>query len=148
MDMKLVVLLCILASLLYSAELIGTDRYLDKTSPIITTFFLGVFIALFAAPAALEGLRNGSVNLPSYKEIAIIAAVAICSFLADWSHFAALHYKAGTVELAMFYLLIPVICSVIEMRIPSMNMIVAWILGGAALLIVSFELAKIKAQNG
>ena len=143
--MKFVVALCVLASLLYSGEIVGTDKYLEKTSPVMTTFFVGLFVAIFAAPTALVGLQNGSSHFPSYREIMIIGAVALCSFLADWAHFAALHHKAGTVELAMFYMLIPVICSIMEMRAPSWHMIVAWVLGGIALLIVSYEIAK---KNG
>lgn len=145
--MEKIVILCVLAAFLYSGEIVVTDNFLSKSSPIMTTFIFGVFLTLFSAPPALITWHFELVKAPSYYEICFIALAAFIGFLADWTHFAALHYGSGSVSLATFYMLIPVICSGMQMKWPSLNILIAWVLGGIALFLVYQELAKEEAQK-
>ena len=76
------------------------------------------------------------------KEWILIASIVVISFTADWAHFAALKAHAGATVLATFYLMIPIICTMMKGEIPSARMVYAWILLGVALFLVKDELLE------
>lgn len=131
---------CLLASVLYTFELAVTDRQLPRVSPIALTGLFGICIAASAIPGAITSYRQGELELPRGREWILIAVLGALSFLADWCHFSALHYRAGSAVLATFYLVLPVTCSILLWEPPSLRRVVAWILGGIAILLVSSEL--------
>ncbi len=131
---------CFLAALLYATEIVITDKHLSRVSPVLLTGLFGLGIMLAAVPGIVSAYQNGSLQSPSGHQWTLIAAVAILSFFADWSHFSALERRAGSAVLATFYMLLPVICSLLKFQLPSSNMILAWLLGGVALFLVSGEL--------
>lgn len=149
-------LLCILASAMYATEIVLTEKYLKGVSSVVLTMLLGATIVIFGIPFALYAAHsNGvevhdpkaesstsSLKLPSVKQLGILILVSGFSFLADWSHFEALKRHASSAALATFYVLIPVICTAMKGELPSGRMVAAWILGGAALLLISSELTN------
>ena len=141
-NQRIALVLCFMASLCYAAELVITDKKLGKVSPIVLTFFFGITIAICALPGVLHGIKTGSAVFPPWKSVMLVVAVGVLSFLADWCHFGALHYKAGGTVLATFYMLLPVFSSMMKGNVPSLRMIAAWVLGGAALYLISHELVE------
>lgn len=135
-------LFCVLACVFYAGEVVMVDKWLSHTSPIMITMLFGAGIAIFAVPGVLQGVQSGSIAMPSWKEVMLILGIAFVAFLADWFHFAALNQRVGAVVIATSYVLIPVACSIMKWESPSLKMIVAWILGGIALYLISDELKK------
>ncbi len=74
--------------------------------------------------------------MPTSTEWALIGLVTIFFFGADYTHFYALHLRAGAVLLSTTYLLIPVIASVIEFQQPSLQLVLSWMFGFASLLLL------------
>jgi drug/metabolite transporter (DMT)-like permease len=72
-----------------------------------------------------------------------VIAMATMSFVGGWSHFAALNAHSGAVKLGMFYMMLPVAASlpklVLKGELPTCKMIIAWILVGVAIWLISSD---------
>ncbi len=133
---------CMLAALFYAGEVAAVDRWLTHVSPVAMTMIFGIAIAIFALPGVLHGMQSKTITLPGWKEVIMICAVAFISFLADWTHFAALSHKAGGTTVATFYVFIPIFCSIMKWEMPSLRIFASWVLGGIALYLISDELLE------
>lgn len=134
---------CALASVMYAAEIVIADRYLRHIAPSVMTFCLGLGVAICALPFALYNVccnKADVITMPTGREWILIAAMVIVSFAADWAHFVALKANAGATILATFYLMIPVICTMMKGEVPPARMLCAWALLGVALFLVKEEL--------
>lgn len=140
--MNVALILCMLAALLYAGEVTTVDRWLTHISPVVMTMIFGISIGIFSVPGVLQGMQSKTITLPDWKEVIIIVAIAFISFLADWTHFAALSQKAGGTTVATFYVFIPIFCSIMKWEAPSWRMLGAWVLGGIALYLISDELME------
>lgn len=135
---------CFFASVCYAAELVITDKYLKNVSTILMTFFLGLGVAIFAAPFVVHQIywKKETVVMPQGWQWTAIFILMGFNFAADWLHFEALRAKAGATAVATFYLLIPVICTMMKGEWPSSKMICAWIFAGIALFLIKEELLE------
>lgn len=131
--------ICLLASVLYSAEAVSVDRFFKdgKIRPITMTFFFGAFIALYALPGLILEVKSGATRLPMGKEWIFLLCIALFSFLADYSHFVALvQHRAGGFMVALFYMTMPLFAAVMQGRVPASKEFLAWLLfaGGTFLM--------------
>ena len=135
--MKTAIVLCLLASTLYAAEITLTDKRLEKVSPVVLLFFLGLMTCLVTLPMVLWNVRKGELVFPDQSQWIILGIVLLLGVAGDWAHFSALHFKSGGIVLATFYMLLPVLCSIFEGQRPSWKTIIAWGLGAVALFLIS-----------
>lgn len=140
----LVLLFCFLAMLCYSLEICVTDLKLTRINARVLTLLYsgGVFLfsvaglALFKPTAGEEGSA-----WPRGAEWVFVLLMAGASWVAAQCHFSALYYQSGAVMLTMFYVLLPVMASVyaaiFKGEWPTSRLVVAWVLAGVALYLVS-----------
>lgn len=155
--MKPALFLCLLASFLYAVEIQLTERFLKGVSSIVLTMMFGLTIFLCALAFVVYGSLKGTVvtsdELGSAEEMTTIAwpvgwqwvfivIVGVATFGADWAHFGAIQKHASGPMLATFYIAIPIMCNMMKGEIPSWKMVLAWILGGAALALIRNELVE------
>lgn len=144
--MKLAIVLCLFASALYAAEITLTDKRLERISPIVLVFVLGLTTCMVTLPVLLWRVREGTLIFPSASEWVVLGIVLLLGVAADWTHFAALHFRSGGIVLTTMYMLLPVFCSVFEGQRPTWRTIVAWGLGAIALILISTTSEE--TQNG
>lgn len=132
----IVLALCLTAALFYSAEMVTQERKLPDVTPIVVTFVLGVGVALYGLPLVIAEVIMGSAKLPMGWEWALIFVIPVVAFLADWSHFTAIHARVGAVVLATMYITIPVFTSILKLELPSAMRLGSWLLTGMALFVL------------
>lgn len=132
---KILTLICLLSSLFYAFETSLVDKKLQNVPPLVLTFWSGLGITLIAGVMLLT-THKSSFYAPSSHEWALIILVTLFFFGADYTHFYALHLKAGAILLTTTYLLIPIIASIIEFQQPSLQLVLAWIFGFTSLLLL------------
>lgn len=134
----LLLLICFICCIFYALEVTVVDKKLGKADPMTLTFWSGVGIVVISgiilfSRSGLEGFSIGETNVWW-----LILAILLF-FCADYTHFLALHRGAGGILLSTTYLLIPVICSLLILKAPSVKMILAWILGFITLVLLFSE---------
>ncbi len=133
---KMVLLaICLICCAFYAAEVTAVDQKLRTVDPMTLTFWSGVGITAVAAIVLLirsgpQGFCIGNAN-PWWLVI-----VVLLFFCADYTHFLALNKGAGGVLLSTTYLLIPVLCSLLVLKAPSLKMMLVWALGFLALVLL------------
>lgn len=127
--MKLANLLCIASMVFYTLELVIADLKLGNVTPRFLTFCYAFGISILMLPNI--ALSYKTLTLPSVSQWHWMSAMVLVSLLGALSHFAALHYKVGSVRLSLAYLLMPVVAAVIiaisKGQLPSVRLIVAWL---------------------
>ncbi|MGE0533451.1 MAG: hypothetical protein AB7O68_00650 [Pirellulales bacterium] len=103
--------------------------------PLVLTFWSGLGITLLSGLMLLAGQR-GAVYVPSAQEWLLIGLVTLVFFAADYTHFYVLHVRAGAVLLSTTYLLIPIMTSMLEFRVPTIPLVLSWLLGFLAMLLL------------
>lgn len=134
--------LCFICSFFYAGETVLADRKLSHVSPLVLTFFSGIGITVISGLCILFSEKE--LAYPKGNDWWSLVFVIVLFFLADLTHFWALNAKAGAVLLASFYLLIPVMASVLKFEIPSRATILSWILAGIAVLVLAQEMSQKK----
>jgi hypothetical protein len=117
--MKLALTLCLMCSLFYAIE-----TFIAAIGIVIIS---GTCLAL--NPPTME-------QMPVRADYKFILLVTVFFFLADYFHFLSLHKNSGAVLLSTTYVLIPVFCSVLKWEKPSPQVVIAWILGAIAILLI------------
>jgi hypothetical protein len=132
---KVLTYIALACSTFYALETALVDQQLPRVPPLVLTFWSGLGITILSGCMLLFGQR-GAVYAPSAQEWLLIALVTLLFFAADYTHFYVLHVRAGAVLLSTTYLLIPVITSLLELRAPTLPLVLSWILGFLAMLLL------------
>lgn len=130
------VTLAILATFLYSAEIVVQDVFLSHISSTLLATAGGLATCAYSGIVILLSGPKRKLRFPEGKEWAWAFMIPIMSFAADCAHFGALHVKAGSVTLAMFYVTCPVWATFVSWRKPTKWHIWAWIFAAAGLLLL------------
>ena len=127
----------LLASVSYTVEAVVTDEKLEKPTPLLLAFPLGVCSALLSLILLLCTPQE-KIVWPSGAAWSWVVLAALLTFGADWAHFGALHHKAGAVVLCTSYALMPVMATAMKGEMPSTRLVIAWLFGAMALYL-SYE---------
>lgn len=122
-------------SVLYALETTFVDKRLKHVPPITLTFWTGVGIVLISGLMLLTTHKSHAF-LPTRETWPLLITVTILFFGADYTHFYVLNQRAGAVLLSTTYLLIPILASLFEVQIPSAQLVLAWIFGFVALVLL------------
>lgn len=136
-------LLAFLAMVFYASEAVVTDAKLSHLNPRLLTFLYGLGIALFAGLSLVFAPVDRALI---QREFPFVGMVIIASFLGALFHFSALNAQSGATALCSMYMLLPVAASIMKFlhsgQKPDQNLVIAWVLGAAALLFVTFGQQK------
>lgn len=130
---------CLLASIFYATEIVVSEKHFAKIPPEVTTCLVALGIFLFSLPRAVSNWHKIDLAHTPSSVWFFFLFIGFLSYLGDWSHFSALHQNAGSVVLSMFYMLLPVICSLLKWQLPSWKLSCAWIFSAFALYLVKDE---------
>lgn len=105
--------------------------------------FAGLVTLWFIMKTSTQGHEAEAIRWPQGNEWWWAIAMATCSFVGGWSHFAALNNHSGALKLSMYYMLLPVCTSIPTILIkgewPTWRTLLAWCLAGIAIWLVSSE---------
>lgn len=136
--MKSGMFMCVIAMLFYALEITITDLKLTSLPPKFITACYAVGMAIFSLTTLF--FYKTSIVTPDLKQSSFIFLMIVASFIAASSHFQALHQNVGTLTLTMAYSLMPVAAAlftaIFEHKFPSLQIVVAWLLGGGALYLI------------
>jgi drug/metabolite transporter (DMT)-like permease len=135
MPRKILIYVCLVSSAFYALETSLVDKKLPNVPPMVLTFWSALGITLISGFLLISTHKNHLYTL-SAQEWGLVVLVTLLFFGADYTHFYVLHLKAGAVLLSTTYLLIPIIASIVEMQVPSMQIVLAWIFGFVSLLLL------------
>ncbi|MEQ1849144.1 MAG: EamA family transporter [Candidatus Peribacteraceae bacterium] len=134
----------ILAMAFYALEITITDLKLGHVPAQLLTFLYASGVAIFALVNMLS--HKETLTMPNAATWGFVATMVFVSFVASSAHFQALHDGIGTAKLTIAYAFLPVVGAVyvalLKKEMPSVNLILACVLAGISLYLVS------KIQNG
>jgi drug/metabolite transporter (DMT)-like permease len=128
----------VVATLLYSAEIVAQDAYLRHLSSTVLATAGGATTAVCAGSIILFKRKwmGAELRFPQGREWRWVLFIPILSYIADFSHFAALHHNAGSVALSMFYLTVPIWATFMAWRKPTKWHLRAWALAAVGLILL------------
>ncbi len=132
------VVMALLATFFYSAEIVAQDIYLKHISSGLLATIGGGATAVYALMVILfKGYWwKQKLRLPIAQEWRWICLIPILSFLADFAHYAALHEKSGSVTLSMFYMTCPIWATFIAWKKPTKWHLFAWAFAAGGILLL------------
>lgn len=136
--------LCAIAMTFYAVEMTITDKRLQDVHPrFLTLCYSGI---IFVLTLIWLAQNRDEVELPKGSKWVPIILMGVVSFIAAHAHFSALHKNAGAVQLGLYYALLPVVASLVDVAItrelPSIRIVIGWLLGAASLWCVTGAGAK------
>lgn len=131
--------LAVVAMAFYALEIAITDARLSSISPRLLTLYFSSGVALFAFISLL--FSREQITTPSVNAMTFLILMIIASFVGASAHFEAINQGVGTAKITLVYAFLPVAgaiySAIIKKEMPSLNLIVACVLAGAALYLVS-----------
>lgn len=128
-------LLAIIATVFYTSETVVTDMKLSHVNSMLLTFLVGIGSAAISGTCLLIR-RPENIVMPTRGEIGWVAIIIACTFFADWFHFMSLEMRAGAIVLCTAYALMPVFTSMMEFKLPSKDLVGAWVSIACALFFI------------
>ena len=131
--------MAILAMAFYALEIAITDLKLGTISPRLMTLYYSSGVAIFALVSLL--ISREQITVPSGTTTWFVILMILSSFVAATAHFIAIHEGLGTARMSLAYAFLPVAgalyISFFKRELPSWNLILACVLAGIALYLVS-----------
>ena len=118
--------LAIIATIFYTGETVATDTKLSHVNSMLLTFLVGIGSAIISGSCLLIRPPE-TLAMPSRSEIGWVAVIIACTFFADWFHFMSLEMRAGAIVLCTSYALMPLFSSMMEFKLPSKDLVGAWV---------------------
>ncbi len=131
--------LCVIAMFFYAAEISVTDHQLKGIHPRFLTLLYSGGVFVLTLIWLIQS--RPEVQMPTAKQWTFVVLMVGASVIAAHAHFQALHKDAGAVTLTMYYCLLPVVATLIDVAVkqelPEWRTILGWVLGVAALYCVT-----------
>lgn len=129
----------IVAMAFYALEIAITDARLGSVPPRLITLYYSAGVAFFALISLL--ISREQITAPTSNTAVFLVLMILASFVAASAHFEAINQGIGTAKLTLVYAFLPIAGAVysamFKKEMPSLNLIIACILAGLALYLVS-----------
>ncbi len=129
----------IVAMAFYALEIAITDARLGSVPPRLITLYYSAGVAFFALISLL--ISREQITAPTSNTGVFLVLMILASFVAASAHFEAINQGIGTAKLTLVYAFLPIAGAVysalFKKEMPSLNLIIACILAGLALYLVS-----------
>jgi drug/metabolite transporter (DMT)-like permease len=131
----------IVAMAFYAIEITIADLKLSHIPPQLMTFFYASGIAVISFISVISNREN--FVRPDAVSVGFILLMIFVSFIAASAHYQSIYEGIGSARLSLAYACLPVtslvLVTIIKKEIPSFNLILACILAGIALYLVSLS---------
>lgn len=132
----------LMAVVAYALENVLIERYLKDVPPLITMAALYLIALCVAVLRIRSSMSIASCTMPTKTQCAMLVLIAVLMLLADFWYVKALGMGKLSTN-TMLLCLIPVAAAIMyyvpTASLPSRNQILAWILAGAAVWVVTHE---------
>lgn len=129
----------IVAMAFYALEIAITDARLSSVPPRMITLYYSAGVALFAFISLL--VSREQITAPTASTSTFLVLMILASFVAASAHFEAINQGIGTARLTLVYAFLPiagaVYSAIFKKEVPSVNLVIACLLAGVALYLVS-----------